>query len=297
MKSDQNPGGSPRELTLTAYTWFVTIGVVLFYSFLGSGVMALAAESVSVSGEIDIGSRNLFLAVAVTQILFLLTPTVILARRHPLGLVESLRLRPVPPIWWLLVTLAIIAVIPMTWLWGTVQEIHLVPDGMADWYLEQRSAIARTLEPLYVDGSLSLLLLGLFAIAILTGAIEELFFRGLVQRGFEQERPAWTAITLAAMIFAAIHAQPTNLIGLFGVGLLLGFIAWRSNSILPAIYGHILFNGLQFGLLNSGPLPMSLDDPMAAATPETLTAILPIGLVGGVVLGVVVVVMRRVGRG
>ena len=289
-RGSSGPSGGP---SLYALTWFMALGLLLFFSFCGSILLGIAADSVTLDGRIDISPRNFFLAAAALQILFLFVPTVMLARRHPLGLVEVLRLRMPAPRWWLLVTIAIVTALVVSGFWGLFQEVYLVPADLTDWYLAQKGEQEALLERMMVGGSIPLLLLGIFSIGAMTGLAEESFFRGLVQRGFEEERPAALAIALTAILFAAVHFQAINLIPLIGLGLLLGFITWRSGSILPAIYGHALFNSLQLGIVNAKDMPYGLDDPSFTATPAILLESLPIVLISAGILLVTIALMRR----
>jgi membrane protease YdiL (CAAX protease family) len=72
--------------------------------------------------------------------------------------------------------------------------------------------------------------------------VEELFYRGLVQRSLERRfAPGW-ALLIAAFVFAAIHLEPVLLPGLFVAGLVFGAFAQRTGRLGPAIFAHVGFN-------------------------------------------------------
>ncbi len=80
-------------------------------------------------------------------------------------------------------------------------------------------------------------------IAVLPGISEELMFRGYVQRRLlERWSPLW-AIGVTSLMFAVVHVQPHTVVAAFPLGLWLGLLAWRCNSIGPSILCHAFING------------------------------------------------------
>jgi membrane protease YdiL (CAAX protease family) len=45
----------------------------------------------------------------------------------------------------------------------------------------------------------------------------------------------------SALLFACVHSWPTS-VPLFLLGLLLGWLAYRTQSLIPSITLHVLFN-------------------------------------------------------
>ncbi len=77
----------------------------------------------------------------------------------------------------------------------------------------------------------------------LTPAIcEELLFRGYVQTRLTRTAGAAMGILLSSVLFAAFHMDFVHSVAVFPLGLFLGFVAWRSGSIFPAMLGHFLNN-------------------------------------------------------
>jgi membrane protease YdiL (CAAX protease family) len=60
--------------------------------------------------------------------------------------------------------------------------------------------------------------------------------------------PKWVAVLLSSLIFGLLHANPIGIIYATLFGILLGFIAVKFNSILPAIICHIAFNATSLSL-------------------------------------------------
>lgn len=91
--------------------------------------------------------------------------------------------------------------------------------------------------------TLPVFLLSLLQIAVLPALLEELLFRGLVLSAM---RPAGDGVAVfgSALIFALMHNSLSQLPFTFVLGLLLGYITVRTQSILPAMLIHFLNNGL-----------------------------------------------------
>jgi sodium transport system permease protein len=93
----------------------------------------------------------------------------------------------------------------------------------------------------------------LIVIAVLPALCEELAFRGFILSGFRHIGRKWRAIALTAFFFGVIHGilQQSLLACLLGV--VLGFLAVQSESILPCIVFHLAHNSL--AVLNSRLTP------------------------------------------
>jgi len=83
-----------------------------------------------------------------------------------------------------------------------------------------------------------------FTLCIVAPITEELFFRGLVLRGFLSRMAKTKAILLSALLFSLIHLSPWQLIGPFIIGSIFAVIYIETQSLLPTILLHSLFNFL-----------------------------------------------------
>jgi membrane protease YdiL (CAAX protease family) len=52
----------------------------------------------------------------------------------------------------------------------------------------------------------------------------------------------WIAILLSAIVFGAIHMAPMTFLGVTIVGVIYGWLFWRTKSIIPCIIAHIVNN-------------------------------------------------------
>ena len=81
--------------------------------------------------------------------------------------------------------------------------------------------------------------------AVLAAAIvEEILFRGFLQRTLEKRRGATSAVTTVSLLFALIHLNPWWVIQIILLAFLLGVLSWRADSIVPPMIIHIVNNAL-----------------------------------------------------
>lgn len=96
------------------------------------------------------------------------------------------------------------------------------------------------------------LLLPLLIALVVVGApiVEEIVYRGLLQRPLLNDFSAPIVIVFVAGVFALIHFRPIEYPGLFVVGLVFGVCAWRTGRVGMAIAAHVGFNltGIAFAL-------------------------------------------------
>lgn len=93
--------------------------------------------------------------------------------------------------------------------------------------------------------------LGFVAVGLLAPLVEEIVFRGAILRALlSQFSKAWVAILISAVLFAAIHANPAQMPHAFVVGLLLGWMYWRTSSILPGMVYHFVNNSVAYVMAN-----------------------------------------------
>lgn len=110
----------------------------------------------------------------------------------------------------------------------------------------------------------SSLLLGLLHIGLVPAVCEEIMFRGYLQRSMEKSVGIWGGIIITGFLFGLYHLQITNLLPLAFLGIVLCYITYVSNSIIPAMVAHLVNNGGQ--VIASSYYPEMLDETI---TPQT----------------------------
>lgn len=90
----------------------------------------------------------------------------------------------------------------------------------------------------------------LISFAVIPALSEEFFFRGFLQSALLERSPPWKGILLSSVLFGAFHLiakdglaierfPPSTLLGI-----VLGWICWRTGSIFPGMLLHMIHNGL-----------------------------------------------------
>ena len=75
--------------------------------------------------------------------------------------------------------------------------------------------------------------------------IEEICFRGLVLDGLLKTRcRPWLAILISALLFALLHGLGANFVTALLFGILVGWLYWRTGSIIPGLIIHVTNNSL-----------------------------------------------------
>jgi membrane protease YdiL (CAAX protease family) len=97
------------------------------------------------------------------------------------------------------------------------------------------------------------------AVVVIAPLAEELLFRGLLQGSLERRLGSWAGVAVAGLVFGLLHGRLRFLpVGLLGI--LMGYMVMRTNSILPGVLAHSCNNGLVLALgVSSGPefLPLT----------------------------------------
>ena len=93
-----------------------------------------------------------------------------------------------------------------------------------------------------------------FSICILAPIVEELFFRGVVERILLKLKTSpWVGIIASAMLFTMIHEFPYQAIGAFIGGVIYGWVYYKTKSIYLTFSMHAVNNIIFF-------IGFSLDD-------------------------------------
>ena len=98
---------------------------------------------------------------------------------------------------------------------------------------------------------------GYMVIALLPPVVEEMVLRGCVLKSLLQWRPSnkWAMIALSAFFFALVHLNPAQMPHAFLIGLLLGWMYYRTGSILPGVAFHWVNNTVAYVMYNLYPDP------------------------------------------
>lgn len=201
-------------------------GFVIMYLFMDPESLAQASKLILIIGAIP-----------------LLVVPVVYARMRNYDLVSLFRLRPVSGevlLYSLLIGVSIAVVGDEL---DRIVSIFLpIPDEL----LETLSASLRA------ESALDWLLLILGAV-IIASVAEELIFRGFFQVTLEMKGDITRAVMIASFTWTVTHMNIYWMIQIFLMGVIIGFLAWRTGSIIPAIIVHGINNFLALLFTNFGP--------------------------------------------
>lgn len=86
-----------------------------------------------------------------------------------------------------------------------------------------------------------------FLMVGITGPIlEEVLFRGIILDGFLNRYRPGKAIFWSAFLFGLFHLNPWQFIPGFLIGLLLGYIYFKTRSLIPVIFIHVINNSFSY---------------------------------------------------
>jgi membrane protease YdiL (CAAX protease family) len=111
-----------------------------------------------------------------------------------------------------------------------VTQIGIEPEG-----IKQAMEVAR--EPFMLPASL--LLMGVMA-----PLVEEMVFRGLLYGWLAGQWGTTVAWLLSSVCFAAAHVELAHVMLVFPLGLWLGWLRRRTDSLWPSLAAHMVNNGL-----------------------------------------------------
>ena len=86
---------------------------------------------------------------------------------------------------------------------------------------------------------------GIISITIMAPLVEELLFRGAIQ-GYMLRKgmKPLHAILIASAIFGIVHMNPIQIPFAFAIGLIFGWLYYRTGSLVPGIVGHFINNSI-----------------------------------------------------
>jgi membrane protease YdiL (CAAX protease family) len=112
------------------------------------------------------------------------------------------------------------------------------------------------------------LLARVFMLVLVAPVSEELLFRGIILRGLLSRYRPSVAVTLTALLFAALHMNPWQSLSALFLGILFGWFYWRTGSVALCVLAHAIANGMSilFTLL-------PLDIPGMTGMPDSTTTV------------------------
>lgn len=117
---------------------------------------------------------------------------------------------------------------------------------------------------------------GYFVVALMAPLAEEMVFRGAALRVLLEWRPDkhWLMIVVSALFFAGAHFNPAQMPHAFVIGLLLGWMYYRTGSIVPGVAYHWVNNTVAYLAYKFYPNPEITLVDIFGSTQRVITAVL-----------------------
>ncbi len=197
----------------------------------------------SISSFMRIYAHSIQIILLITQYLFMLLPTVWLVKRWHTNKVKNYIRFTSTSIWEiLLAVIGTIAILPTSiFIANELSSFFPLPEEFR-----------KIGEEIFTAHSVPEFIWLVFVIAITPAVCEESLFRGYAQRTFERTMK-WKSVILVGVIFGLYHMQPLGLISLSMLGIYLGYLFYRSQSLLPSMAAHFTNNFIAILLLYKTP--------------------------------------------
>ena len=197
----------------------------------GGGIITILWNVISESGD-----KTAAMLLTTTGVVCVITIAIFLLARYAEVSPKWLRTRPWTVLAWSVVA-SMGALIPSMWIQEQIPEL-----------------------PNFVEQEFDTILgtpWGYLVIGLLAPLSEEIVMRGAILKELlkSEKLGVWTAITISAVLFALIHMNPVQMPHAFLIGLLLGWMYWRTGSILPGVAYHWANNSIAFVMYAFYPDP------------------------------------------
>ncbi len=259
------------------YGFGVLAAIFVLYQIGGGLAAFVVAGSAGVTGE-TVGTHRLMTMVG--QLAFVFLPTLVFARLFSKDLRYMFPMR-LPSFWEMTSALvAMFALQRLLELYLVLQDMVPIPEYLQQ-ILDPLRSMLESMLRIFVDSdSIPELIFVSVVVALVPGVVEELLFRGLVQRVFERVlSPVVTAI-LSGIIFGLYHLNPFQAVPLIVLGVFFGGLRLRSRTLVLPMAAHFLNNMIAVLAVHLG-----LEPETAVALPPPLH----IGILNFLLYGVIFV--------
>jgi hypothetical protein len=242
------------------FSLFALALIFVLYQIVGGVITLVVAR-----GEITLSNVTLVRwATLLGQLLFILVPTVWLARKRHGALPEFFRLR-VPEVRHLVATMvAVFALQQMLQAYMVVQDMIPLPQDLQRMLDTLKKLLEETERVLVQANGPGEFLFVILVVAFVPAVSEELLFRGLVQRNLEAAG-GWKGPVITGIIFGLYHFNPFTLLPLVALGVYFGFIVYRSGNITLSMSAHFFNN-----FVACSAVYLRLDDNFVALAPDAI---------------------------
>lgn len=180
----------------------------------------------------------------VGQLLFILVPTIVLARLLTRNSSEVFPWR-IPSLTETIYALVgLLCLQQLFQIYLFFQDMIPLPPVLQESVTQFKQALEAMFKTLVTADSIPELALVLAVVAFVPGIVEELFFRGLIQGSFAKRMNPVRAAMIAGVVFGLYHFNPFAVIPLMGLGCYFGLLRFRSKSVIVPMTAHFVNNAM-----------------------------------------------------
>lgn len=200
-------------------------------SFFSANLLYMAVMVLFVTVGNAVQSRDFHYGILITEFLLIALPTVIYTKIRGASIKSALRFNRLSLIDALLVVVAFVSAYFVAVFLNLLGEILI-------------SMLGKLIIPdiPFAKNPKEYLVL-LLVIAGSAGICEEILFRGYMLRAYERFG-MWPGIIATSMLFSILHLNIQNILAPFFLGIILGFVVYKTNSIFAGMIGHFVNNAI-----------------------------------------------------
>lgn len=199
-------------------------------------ILILNIIFIFISGKLN--SINILFGFLFYQLFFLLVPGIIYLKHYKLDLISSIKLHMIS------LDMVLYSITVVIFAYPLIAIINYI-------FNKETILIWQNISYEFIQNiSIGSCLIIILIYAVIPAICEEFFFRGILSKLFRKYN-LLPRILVISLIFAIMHYSLKNFIGPFLLSVFLVYICDRSDSIIPAIIGHFVYNfmGLSVVLL------------------------------------------------
>ncbi len=244
---------SPVHQLIVSLLIVLVIGSLLFYIFILAGSLIFNADP-GVLGNpfVENGLKEagfIKYSLVVQEISFFIVPaSIILTKLNPgyqnsILDIKTLRINDL-----IMVIMLAFCTFPVTGLAGQLNSGMVLPDwlsGVGEWIKDKEDYADHLLELIMTPETFAGMWLNILIIAALPAISEELIFRGVFQKIFQNLfRSGHLSVWFTSFLFSAIHLQFYGFLPRFILGLIFGYLFLWSRNLWYPVIAHFINNAV-----------------------------------------------------
>lgn len=199
-------------------------------------------------------SRGIYSGLLITEYVIILLPTIFFLKMRGYSLKKVLRLNKISFKQVLIIPFIVLFSYPIGVFFNYLMMIVINHFGKIN------------PNPVPIPENTQEMVLGFIVVALSAGICEEVMFRGFVMKAYEK-KGIKLGIMYSALLFGLFHFNIQNLLGPIFLGVLFGYIVYKTDTIFSSIIAHTANNAiaLVLGML----ITKNIDVEMAAEAAES----------------------------